>query len=77
MIKDDKRGMIDKQNTALIILISEFHCYIDQEKFIRKIKNACHAYDLTLSLPWTDPDLASFCHNLDDAHLFDKKRAQE
>ena len=46
--------------------------YIDQEKFIRKIKNACHAYDLTLSLPWTDPELASFCHNLDDAHLFDK-----
>ena len=66
---------LDKQNTAsdyLDIRASLRGRYIDQEKFIRKIKNACHAYDLTLSLPWTDPDLASFCHNLDDAHLFDK-----
>ena len=46
--------------------------YIDQEKFIRKIKNATSAYDMHLALPWTNPILANYCHSLSDAELFDR-----
>ncbi|WP_298636699.1 asparagine synthase-related protein [uncultured Thiobacillus sp.] len=48
--------------------------YIDQEKFIRKIKNAAAAYGLKLALPWTASELANYCHNLKDEELFDRGR---
>ena len=48
--------------------------YIDQEKFIRKVKNAAKAYELGVSLPWTDPKLADYCKNLNDNELFDKNK---
>lgn len=48
--------------------------FIDQEKFIRKIKNTAFAYGLDLALPWTDSILAEYCHNLDDSELFDRDK---
>lgn len=46
--------------------------YIDQEKFIRKVKNGARMFDMQLSLPWTESELASYVHNLRDEDLFDK-----
>ena len=48
--------------------------YIDQEKFIRKIKNSAAAYGLQWSLPWTNTRLANYCHNLSESELFDRAK---
>ena len=45
--------------------------YIDQEKFIRKIKNAASYYGLRLALPWMDKDLTEYCFNLSNDELYD------
>jgi asparagine synthase (glutamine-hydrolysing) len=69
--------LIDKQHSNLDYIDTRASLrgrYIDQEKFIRKIKNAAAAYGLFIALPWTDPELADYCYNLDDLELFDREK---
>jgi asparagine synthase (glutamine-hydrolysing) len=48
--------------------------FIDQEKFIRKIKNAATTYGMDLSLPWTDKDLCDYVFHLKESDLFDRNK---